>query len=209
MYQAMLNLKSLGERMAEQVFSEQVAEAKFLLSQPDAYTCQSACIAMAAGRGDIMDIRHQLTSMGDAGNPYNMGAILKESFSNRYEFDDNASMSEVRDWLRAGEFLITHGWFTGSGHVICLDGVAIDSAKLSYKISVKDPWSEFDGASWSYNNPGVTSYDGYYNSHLLYAAIVKSQSVWDAASIYRRGELDSMRKGAWVHRIKPAPAKKA
>lgn len=187
--------------MAEQIFSEQVPEAKGFLAQPNAYTCQSACIAMATGRTDIMPIRAKLEATGDPGDPYNMGRLLKAAFGDRYEFDDNACLSEIRDWLKAGEFLITHGWFTGSGHVICLDGVAIDAAKLSYKISVKDPWSEFSFRNWSYDNPSAQKYDGYYSSHGLYAAIVASTSPSDAAAIYRRGELDSMRKGAWVHRI--------
>jgi hypothetical protein len=190
--------------MTEQVFSEQVLESRGLLSQPNSYTCQSTCIAMATGREDVMAIRHRLEAIGDPGDPATMGVLLKEKFGNRYSFDDNACLSEVRDWLRNGEFLISHGWFTGSGHVICLDGVAIDSAKLSYKISVKDPWSEFNFASWSYDNPNALNYDGYYSSYGLYAAIVAGQSIYDAVGIYRRGELDSMRKGAWIHRIQPA-----
>ena len=190
--------------MAEQVYSEQVEEAKGLFSQPNSYTCQSTCIAMATGKNDVMGIRRQLERLGDPGDPATMGHLLSESFGDRYIFDDNACLSEVRDWLKAGEFLISHGWFTGAGHVICLDGVAIDAAKLSYKISVKDPWSEFSFGSWSYDNPAALNYDGYYSSHGLYAAIVAGQSIYDAAAIYRRGELDSMRKGAWIHRIKPA-----
>jgi hypothetical protein len=190
--------------MPEQTFSEQVSEASDLLSQPNGYTCQSACIAMATGRTDVMDIRDQLESIGDPGDPLTMGVLLTAEFGDRYIFDNNACLSEIRDWLKAGEFLIAHGWFTESGHVICLDGVAIDSAKMSYKISVKDPWSEFDFRIWTYNNPLINRYDGYYSSYGLYAAIVAGQSVWDAASIYRRGELDSMRKGAWIHRVKPA-----
>jgi hypothetical protein len=184
-------------------YTEQVPEARGFLSQPDAYTCQSACIAMATGRTDILAIRAELEVIGNPGDPYTMGQILRQTFGNRYIFDDNACLSEVRDWLKAGEFLITHGWFTRSGHVICLDGVAIDSARLSYKISVKDPWSEFEGRSWSYSNSGIDRYDGFYSSHLLYATIIASTSVLDAAAIYRRGELDSMRKGAWIHRILP------
>ena len=189
------------------VFTEQVAEAKGLLSQPNSETCQSTCIVNAFGgtQDDIWQVRSRLCKMpGGAGDPYNMGVILKEHFGDRYIFDDNACLSEVREWLRAGEFLITHGWFTGSGHVIALDGITIDPSKLSYKISVKDPWSEFDFASWSYNNPGIDRFDGDYSAHGLYAAIVAGQSVSDAISIYHRGELDSMRKGAWVHRILPA-----
>lgn len=188
--------------MPEQVYAELIPEARGTLSQPNAVTCQATSIAMATGQTDIMEIRSRLESIGNPGDPATMGVLLRESFGDRYEFDDNASLSEVRDWLKAGEFLITHGWFTGSGHVIGLDGVAIDAASMSYKISVKDPWSEFDFKSWTYNNPSVDRYDGYYSSHGLYAAIVAGQSVWDAAAIYRRGELDSMRKGAWIHRIK-------
>jgi hypothetical protein len=189
-------------------FTEQVPEAKGLLSQPNSETCQSACVAMATGRTDIMQIRSRLVAMiGGAGSPYNMGVILKEHFGDRYIFDDNACLSEIREWLRAGEFLITHGWFTGSGHVICLDGVTIDPSNMSYKISVKDPWSEFSFGAWAYNNPIVDRYDGDYSAHGLYAAIVVGQSVSDAIAIYQKRELDSMRKGAWVHRI--LPAKKA
>lgn len=158
---------------------------------------------MATGSRDIMGIRSRLESMGDPGDPYNMARLLEEKFRDRYVFDDNACLSEVRDWLKAGEFLITHGWFTGSGHVICLDGVAIDPSRMSYKISVKDPWSEFSFGSWSYNNPSVQKYDGLYSSHGIYAACVAGSSVVDAAYRYRRGELDSMRKGAWIHRIMP------
>jgi hypothetical protein len=186
------------------VFTEQVAEAKGILSQPNAYTCQSACIAMAIGRTDIMTIRAELEAIGEPGDPGVMGVLLRKEFGDRYIFDDNASMSEIREWLRDGEFLISHGWFTASGHVIALDGVTIDPSKLSYKISVKDPWSEFSFSAWAYNNPSATQYDGDYSAHGLYASIIAGQSVSDAISIYQRGELDSNRKGAWIHRILPS-----
>lgn len=187
------------------VFKEQVPEVRDgVVSQPNAYTCQSACVCMALGLTDVMGMRDRLEAIGDPGSPTTMGTVLYEELGDRYSFDDNASLSEIREWLRGGEFLITHGWFTGSGHVIALDGVAIDPATLSYKISVKDPWSEFDFTSWSYNQVGVSSYDGYYSPWGLYAAIVAGGSCNHAADIYRRGELDSARKGAWVHRIRPA-----
>jgi hypothetical protein len=192
---------------ASGIFTEQVAEAKGILSQPNAYTCQSTCIAMATGRTDIMQIRAELEAVGEPGDPGVMGVLLKKEFGDRYIFDDNACLSEVREWLRAGEFLICHGWFTGSGHVISLDGVTIDPSNMSYKISVRDPWSEFSFGAWAYNNPSVDRYDGDYSAHGLYAAIVAGQSVSDAIAIYQKRELDSMRKGAWIHRI--LPAKKA
>lgn len=186
------------------VYYEQVPEAEDTIPQPNAYTCQSACIAMTTGRHDVMTIRSQLEAIGDPGSPHTMGNLLNGKFGHRYIFDGNACLSEVRDWLKAGEFLITHGWFTKSGHVICLDGVAIDTATMSYKFNVKDPWSEFYFGSWNYNNPAIKSFDGYYSSYGIYAACVAGQSVWDAAGRYNKGELDSMRKGMWVHRIRPS-----
>lgn len=185
------------------VFTEQVAEAKGIISQPNAYTCQSACIEMAFGTNDVMGTRAKLEAIGEPGDPAVMGKLLRQRFGDRYIFDDNACLSEIRDWLKAGEFLITHGWFTASGHVICLDGVTIDQTTLGYKISVKDPWSEFDAPSWSYNKQ-VDRFDGDYSARLLYAAIVAGQSCQDASAIYRSGKMDSMHKGAWVHRILPA-----
>jgi hypothetical protein len=182
-------------------FSELVEEARGVLSQPNAYTCQSTCIAMATGRTDVMAIRAELESIGEPGDPGVMGVLLRKEFGDRYIFDDNASLSEIREWLRNGEFLITHGWFSASGHVIALDGVTIDSKTLGYKISVKDPWSEFNASTWAYDNPSVDRFDGDYSSHCLYAAIVAGQSVYDAAAVYAKRELDSNRKGAWIHRI--------
>jgi hypothetical protein len=192
------------------IFVEQVAEAKGFLPQIDGETCQSTCIVNAFGgtKDDIRSIRSRLVAMpGGAGDPYNMGVILKEKFGDRYIFDDNACLSECREWLKSGELLITHGWFTGSGHVIILDGITIDPRTLGYKISVKDPWSEFNFLAWAYDNPSINRFDGDYSSHGLYAAIVASTGVSDAISIYQRRELDSMRKGAWIHRV--LPSKKA
>jgi hypothetical protein len=187
---------------ASGIFTEQVAEAKGILSQPNAYTCQSTCIAMATGRTDIMQIRAELEAIGEPGDPGVMGVLLKKEFGDRYIFDDNACLSEVREWLRAGEFLISHIWASDSGHVICLDGVTIDPKTLGYKFSVKDPYGEFDFSSWSYDSSTVDSFDGDYSSYGIYAAGVAGQSKSDSIAIYQKRELDSMRKGMWAHRIK-------
>lgn len=184
------------------VFTEQVPEASGVISQPNAYTCQAACIEMAFGTKDVMGTRAKLEAIGNPGDPAVMGKLLKQRFGDRYIFDDNACLSEIRDWLKAGEFLITHGWFTNSGHVIVLKGVQIDPETLGFKILVVDPWSEFDGPSWSYNKK-VDHYEGCYSARLLYAAIVAGQSCQDASAVYRSGKMDSMHKGAWIHRILP------
>jgi hypothetical protein len=173
------------------------------LSQPDPYTCQSACIAMAVGDKDVIGIRRKLDRLpGDAGNPANMGAVLKGYVGKRYIYNPAASLDDIIGYLKAGEFLITHGWFTGSGHVIALDGVK-EPTNGTYSFNVKDPWSEFDGPIWRYNNPGVNFYDGFYSVNIIYAACVAGVSRWDAAQKYN-SDPDYKLKNAWVHRILPS-----
>lgn len=170
-------------------------------SQPDAYTCQSTCIAMAVNDADIYGIRRKLEATGlAAGDPAAMARVIK-SYTTKYKFESNASLNQVYDWLEAGEFLITHGWFTNSGHVICLDGMELNTKTLGHKLNVKDPWSEFDAKSWSYNNKSVKFYDGYYSSQCIYAACVAGSSAQSAKSVYNKGELDSAKQGMWVHRF--------
>ena len=174
------------------------------LVQPDPRTCQSTAIAMALGLTDIMKVRHDLEAIGDPGSAITMGKYISDHLAlpTTYQFENNASISQIRDWLKSGEFLIIHGWFTTSGHVIVIDGVEIDPSNLSYKFSVRDPWAEFDFSTWSYDISGA-GFHGFYSSYGIYAACVVSQSKSDAADIYSRKELDANRGGAWVHRIKP------
>jgi hypothetical protein len=170
-------------------------------SQPDGHTCQSACIAMAVNDANIYGIRRKLEATGlIAGDPSAMARVIK-TYTSKYKFEGNASLNQVYDWLEAGEFLITHGWFTNSGHVICLDGLELDTKTLSHKISVKDPWSEFFAKSWSYSNKNIRFYDGYYSSQCIYASCVAGSSAQNARSIFNRGELNSARQGMWVHRF--------
>jgi hypothetical protein len=169
------------------------------LSQPDASTCQSACIAMAMRDPNIYGIRKRLIGMGQAGDPAVMGRVMR-SFGVKYIYEENATLANVASFLRQGEFLITHGWFTGSGHVICLDGVKDVGGKISF--NVKDPWSEFDGNSWSYNKTSKF-YDGYYSDRIIYAACVAGTSRNSAASIYKNQPVNYQQGGMWVHRIIP------
>ena len=173
------------------------------LSQPDGSTCQSACIAMSIGSKDINDIRSQLLKLGDAGHPSNMGQILRRYKGKKYIYDESASINDMVRYLKNGEFLITHGWFTNSGHVIALDGVkATGMAGTGYAFNVKDPWSEFDGPSWSYNKPAVNFFDGFYSDHIIYASCVVGTSRSDAAHCYH-GKVQYDLGRAWVHRILP------
>ena len=167
------------------------------ISQPDALTCQAACIGMGVGSRDVQKIRRELVGRGQAGNPSVMAAVIR-NYGRPYTLDMNASLAKVYEWLKQGEFLITHGWFTGSGHVICLDGLKRSSDR--YLLDVKDPWSEFDAPSWSYNKSS-TFYDGLYSDLCIYAACVAGVSVSSAKQVYQRGLVDVNRGGMWVHRF--------
>lgn len=172
------------------------------LSQPDRSTCQSACVGMAVNDKDIYGIREKLLATGlPAGSTTAMGRVI-QSYGVNYKFQGNANLHDVFTWLRGGELLITHGYFTRSGHVICLDGLFAKNRGSRYLISVKDPWSEFDAPSWSYSNSSKF-FDGYYSELCIYAACVASANRDEAARIYREGYVDRSQRGMWVHRISP------
>jgi hypothetical protein len=170
------------------------------ISQPDAATCQAACIGMAVGDRNVAKIRRELQARGQAGDPAVMAAVIR-NYGRPYRYESNASLAKCREWLQGDEFLITHGYFTGSGHVICLDGLKL--ASDAYAFDVKDPWSEFNAASWRYDLGGKF-FDGFYSELLIYAACVASTSVGAAQSIYRQGRVDVNRGGMWVHRFTTA-----
>lgn len=179
--------------------SQWVTQIKALnLSQPDSVTCQAACIGMAVGDRDVQGIRRRLVARGSAGDPAVMAHVIR-SYGRPYRYEGNASLAQVYGWLKAGEFLITHGWFTGSGHVICLDGLRAD-ANGRHSLDVKDPWSEFNPTAWSYNL-GSKFYDGFYSDLLIYATCVAGASSADARRIYQAGKVDTARGGMWVHRF--------
>lgn len=166
------------------------------LSQPDANTCQAACIGMAVGDRDIRGIRDKLRQLGIPGSPSVMASVIKEYPSVNYSYEANASLADVRRWLQDGELLITHGWFTVSGHVIVLDGCTEN------RIDVKDPWSEFNAATWKYDYASKF-YDGFYSDALIYAACVASVSCRDAKRIYQAHRpVEYKRTGMWVHRFR-------
>ena len=169
------------------------------IAQPNGYTCQSTCIGMVLGDENISGIRQALTAMGNAGNPAVMRAYLEPRVK-KYQFFVDASLLDARNFLDQGKQLITHGWFTDSGHVVKISGYEIDSARLSYALIVDDPWMEFDFKSGRYL-PGTSGDDRRYSAYGMYAYCVASQSRYDAAQIYRRGELDSKRAGMWLHVI--------
>ena len=147
---------------------------------------------------------------GDPGNPNVMAAVIQElidgfNFPVTYQLHLNASLDDAKTWLEEGDFLITQGWFTTEGHVICLTGLQTDTEDKSYSFLVRDPWSKFDPSIWNYSSPSPrwVRHDGYYSSYCIYAACVAGTSSENAASIYNNHELDSSLNKMWAHRFMP------
>lgn len=170
------------------------------LAQPDGVTCQSACVAMLTGQLDVMAIRRSLLDLGEPGNPYVMGEYLKPRVTS-YDFSDRSSIAEMVDWLQQGFTLCSHGYFTGSGHVILLSGHKNDC------FFADDPWGEFSASGWTYSD-NENGDDLPYSEKLIYAACVMGRSKSESQTIYQAGGCENPNgiwrtfKNAWVHRIK-------
>lgn len=170
------------------------------VAQPNAYTCQSACIAKVLGTTDVEGIRAALEAIGTPGSPATMGEYLKPRVQS-YKFLMSGSLEDAKDALDEGCVIITHGWFTGSGHVITLVGYEPDPVTLSYRFIVDDPWMEFSFPDAQYI-PGSSGDNLRYSSYGIYAYCVASSSLDHATRIYAQGRLLSSEKGAWLHIIK-------
>lgn len=182
------------------MFSKIVPSRRDYDPQDTEYTCQAAAIAMVTG-GDEMTIRRSLENAGSPGDPAVMGNYLRDRVK-EYKFNIAASLLDFIAAIDNGYQLITHGWFSHSGHVIKVSGYQRNPKDLSYSLIVDDPYEEFDAISWKYHRDYRSGNNSLYSSYLMYATCVKGRSFDDARRIYRKGELDSALKGAWLHMIK-------
>lgn len=171
--------------------------------QPDPNWCQSACIAMALKQGvdQVDEIRDALTVGGEqAGSPAVMGDYLRPRASS-YNFLLTGSLNDAVDALDDGAIVITHGWFTHSGHVICLVGYEPDTKTGSYRFIVHDPFAEYDFPKGDHID-GSSGEDVRYSSYGIYAACVASAGYDHARELYGRRELLSSMRNAWLHIVK-------
>ena len=168
------------------------------ISQPDGVTCQSTCICAAIGGNvSIGHIREALFQIGEPGSPDVMGKYLTSFFGDRYSYQASASINDIREAIDAGCLVIIHGWFTGSGHVVCIDG------EDSTGFRMMDPNDEFEATEWGYPSE-EQAFQGIYSDLLIYAACIAGESSDDAHRIYLEGSaIDKSRGGAWVHKIRP------
>lgn len=205
----------VGQRVLAE-WSDRVSDLK--LRQPDPYSCQAACLAMALNDRQIPRIRTALRARGTPGDPLVMAAYVKERGA-RYRYEPNASLRMLVDYLADGCLCVTHGWFTGSGHVIVVDGVQIrggapgfgappalggsgmvaaDLRPQDVSFAVLDPWDEFSGPLWRYMNTGKL-FDGHYSARMIWAACVRGESVRGAAAAYTAGATNMLERNMWLH----------
>jgi hypothetical protein len=176
--------------------------------QPDELTCQSASCAQMLGlstEADVRKVREELLAIAKkrgtlAGDPRVMQAFLEPRVT-EYKLNLNASLEDARKALDEGYKLITHGYFTGSGHVISIVGWEPSVSNLNRRFIVDDPWCEFDFPNWRYQH-NKTGNNVRYSFHGMYAACVVGQSKSDARRIYNQGRLNSNDTGMWLHCIK-------
>lgn len=155
-----------------------------LVPQPDGVTCQSASIAMLAGTDDVYGIRASLLAHGVPGDPSNMNAELKHRVGSlgTVRLDTQCTFSRLLKGLEAGCAAILQGYFTEEGHVIVATGRTEDGF-----IQVLDPWTEFQGHSFSYVGSSSYGYSGKYSYALIYSTCFEGQGYYDARNGYRKG----------------------
>lgn len=187
-----------------------VSRIRDYVEQPDENTCQAAAIARVIGSTNVMEVRQALVDISGrrgsmSGDPAVMGDYLRSRVQ-EYQFIPDASLELAKESLTQGYHLITHGWFTRSGHVIGIspfeggEPYKPHPATGSYAFNAEDPWYEFDFPIWSYTRRSGD--DARYSAYGLYAACVASSGFGHAQQLYRRGELNSTLKNMWLHLIK-------
>jgi len=191
---------SVREEFTKVWRGEERSPSKILdyVAQPDEVTCQSACIAKAIGTTDVMKVRRELLASCQAGemagSPSVMGRYLRSRVKS-YQFNATGSLNDICEFLQKpeGRMIITHGWFTASGHVISIVGVD----KKGF--IVDDPYGEFSFPLWQYIRP--VGNDRLYPYTGIYAACVAGGCIVSAKAIYARRELQMDFGNAWVHFI--------
>lgn len=189
------------------------------VEQPNSLTCQAAAIAKVLGQPSLHQInaiRSNLVAMGRergtmAGSPSVMGDYLKPRVEH-YAYSGNASINEIAEWVKQGRGfeVITHGFFTMSGHIIGVEDVTyLENGRKRFRVD--DPWYEFDFPNNRYTNRSGANVQ--YSDLGIWAYCVKAlHSNNEAKGFYQKGfsrlndpsqlaEIENT-KGAWVHYIK-------
>jgi uncharacterized protein YvpB len=96
-------------------------------------------------------------------DPYDLAKIVK-AYGGKDSFDSTSSMKAVKDWLASGNPAVTHGYFTGSGHIVAI--VGYDDAGFI----VNDPYGEWYASGYDRNDPSGNNTKGKFK-HYSYQMI--------------------------------------
>lgn len=91
-------------------------------------------------------------------------AKIVKNYGGKDNFSENATINQVKDWLAKGNPVVTHGYFTKSGHIICL--VGYDSTGFI----VHDPYGEWYVDGYDINDPDGNNRKGHFQ-HYSYQMI--------------------------------------
>lgn len=80
-------------------------------------------------------------------DPYDLARIVRD-YGGKDNFKDNATIEEVKDWLAAGNPVVTHGYFTSFGHIVALVGYTPSG------FYVHDPYGEWFPTGYRTDLPG-------------------------------------------------------
>jgi hypothetical protein len=108
----------------------------------------------------------------DRHEPTDLAKVVK-AYGCVDKFSKTASFDEVQDWLICGNPVITHGYFTSGGHIVCLIGYNSDG------FVVNDPYGEI------MYNPFHSYYDIYasgagltYSYNMIYNTCCTGGEFW-------------------------------
>jgi hypothetical protein len=172
------------------------------LEQPDSSTCQAAAIAKVLGTQDVMAIRNELLAGGVAGDPQNMGRLMKREVSKGnlkfYEYQGAATLKNLEDWVTQGKGYeaIIHGFFTPGGHVIGVE----DAYPANRFFRVDDPWYEFDFPSARFTK--LSGKNKEYSYLGIYSYCCASWSFREAQELYASRQVVMSNPGLWMHKIR-------
>jgi uncharacterized protein YvpB len=80
--------------------------------------------------------------------PGDLAQIVK-AFGYKDDFTPAARWADVKEWIDSGNPCVVHGWFTGSGHIICIIGYN------SKGWVVNDPYGEWYSSGYDTTRSGA------------------------------------------------------
>lgn len=127
-------------------------------------SCNVTCIAMCleyfkiprkktSGQFEDELYQYALDNNLSRHSPHDL-AVIAQDYGAKDAFDSHATVDAVKAWLSAGNPAVTHGYFTGSGHIIVL--VGYDEKGFI----VHDPNGEWYSTGYDRNLPTSTNAAG-------------------------------------------------